>query len=117
MFTRIASVPVLVHAAKKAAQWYQEKLGFEVESMQGHWVTVKPPGSNTVLHLCEKCTDWENDLPGGQTGIFIESDDKEKTYKELRSRGVEFSVELTQTPWAEGKYAIFKDLDGNEFWM
>jgi len=35
----------------------------------------------------------------------------------LRSGGVEFSVELTRTPWAEGKYAIFKDLDGNEFWM
>ena len=116
MFTEVASVAVLVHDAGKAAEWYRQKLGFEV-SVQGHWVTAKPPASSVVLHLCGRCEDWEHDRPGGHTGIFIKTDDKEKTYKELKSRGVEFDVELTKAPWGGGKYAIFRDMDGNKFWM
>ena len=116
MFTEVASVAVLVHDAGKAAEWYRQKPGFEV-SVQGHWVTAKPPASGVVLHLCGKCEDWEDDRPGGHTGIFIKTDDKEKTYKELKSRGVKFEVELVEAPWSGGKYAIFKDMDGNKFWM
>jgi lactoylglutathione lyase len=114
MFTEIASVPVLVNDAKKSSEWYREKLGFEVH-MQGHWVEVKPKGSKVVIHLCEKCKEWGKDSPGGNTGIFIRSDDKKKTYEELKAKGVEFSTELTKESW--GTYAIFKDPDGNEFWM
>ena len=116
MLTDISAVPVLVNDAKKAAEWYAEKLGFQVTA-QGHWVTVKPRGSQTVIHLCEKCDEWENDRPGGNTGIYLSSDDKERTYQELKARGVQFKVELTEAPWAPGKYAILKDLDGNEFFM
>lgn len=115
MFREITSIAVLVNDAKKAAQWYHEKLGFELDSMQGHWVAVRPPGSKTALHLCARCGEWGSDTPGGQTGIFITSDDKEKTYRELKARGVEFSKELTTESF--GTYAIFKDLDGNQFWL
>ncbi len=114
MLTEIASVSVLVRDVKKSAEWYREKLGFEV-SIQGHWVEAKPKASGTVLHLCEKCKEWGTDSPGGNTGIFMGSDDKTKTYEELKAKGVEFSVELTKESW--GTYAIFKDLDGNEFWI
>jgi len=116
MFTTVGSVAVLVNDAKKSAEWYHEKLDFEI-NIQSHWVEVKPKGSLQVIHLCEKCEDWGNDLPGGQTGIFIKSDDKEKTYNEMKKRGVEFSVELQEASWGGGKYAIFKDPDGNQFWM
>lgn len=39
--------------------------------------------------------------------------DVEKTYNELKKKGVEFLEELTTTSW--GKYAILKDPDGNLF--
>ena len=39
-------------------------------------------------------------------------EDVERTYRELKEKGVEFAEELTTTKW--GKYAIMKDLDGNE---
>ena len=116
MFTRVASVAVLVWDANKAAKWYKDKLGFEV-SEQGHWVEAKPPGGDFALHLCGKCEEWEQDRPGGHTGILLMADDKEGTYRELKSKGVEFDVELTEAPWGGGKYAIFRDLDGNKFWM
>ena len=37
----------------------------------------------------------------------------EKTYSDLKERDVEIETELKTLPW--GKYAIFKDPDGNEF--
>ncbi|MFQ5837437.1 MAG: VOC family protein [Thermoplasmata archaeon] len=114
MIEEIVSVAVLVRDAKKAAEWYHDKLGFEI-SVQGHWVTAKPPGSLLMLHLCERCKEWEDDEPGGNTGIALRSDDQERTYHELKSKGVEFAKELT-TEWF-GTYAILKDLDGNEFWI
>ena len=115
MLTKVTSVAVLVTNAEKSAEWYRDKLGFEVVSMQGHWVAVKPKDSSTILHLCAKCNEWGDDKPGGQTGVAFESDKKEETYRELRAKGVEFSQEL-HTEWF-GTYAIFRDPDGNEFWM
>jgi catechol 2,3-dioxygenase-like lactoylglutathione lyase family enzyme len=114
MFTSVSSVAVLVKDAKKSAEWYREKLGFDV-SIQGHWVAVKPEGSKVLVHLCEKCEEWGDDQPGGNTGISLASDDQKKAYEELKRRGVDFAVDL-KTEWF-GTYAIFRDPDGNEFWM
>jgi len=36
---------------------------------------------------------------------------KERTYRELKARGVEFSIEMTKESW--GTYATFKDPEGN----
>jgi len=51
-----------------------------------------------------------------KTGRFIPTswpENIEMTYSELKRRGVKFSEELTSMSW--GKYAILRDLDGNEF--
>jgi len=136
MITDVGSIPILVHDAEKAARWYEEKLGFEIVNAKGHWIAVRSRSSSILLHLCGKCPEWGDDTPGGQTGIWLKcgesvelfrnsttgamiprsgQDNVEKTYSELRSKGVEFSKELSDSPW--GKYAIFKDLDGNEFYI
>jgi catechol 2,3-dioxygenase-like lactoylglutathione lyase family enzyme len=132
MITGVGSVAILVHDAKKSAEWYRDKLGFEVVGIEGHTVFVRPKGSAFLLHLCGRCNSWENDRPGGRTGVWLQCGDitirrgntgqvlpasnpenVERTYFELKRNGVEFSEELTTTEW--GKYAILKDPDGNEF--
>ncbi len=135
MITGVGSVAVLVNDARKSAEWYRDKLGFEIVENEGHTVFVKPRASQFILHLCGKCDAWEADTPGGRTGIWFHCgdftmrkdsesdqlipasnpDEVERTFHELKKRGVEFSEELTSTSW--GKYAILKDLDGNEFEM
>jgi predicted enzyme related to lactoylglutathione lyase len=114
MIRDMMSVAVPVADAKKSAEWFQEKLSFEV-AVDGHWVTAKPKGSKMVLHLCEECMEWAGGRPGGQTGIAFSVDDVEKTYQQLKENGVQFSKALTKAPF--GICAIFKDLDGNEFWI
>jgi catechol 2,3-dioxygenase-like lactoylglutathione lyase family enzyme len=129
----VGSVAVLVNDAKISARWYHEKLGFEIVGMEGHTVFVKPKGGGALLHLCERCDAWEDDSPGGRTGIWLRcgeiilrrdelsglvlpaSDPErvEEAYRELKGKGVEFAEELTTTSW--GKYAIFQDPDGNLF--
>lgn len=134
MIAGIGSVAVLVREPKKSAQWYHEKLGFEIVGEEGHAVFVRPLGAGSVLlHLCGRCDAWEDDKPGGRTGIWFQCgeitihkgaktgrvlpasrpEDVERTYLELKKLGVDFSEELTATNW--GKYALFRDPDGNEF--
>jgi len=126
-------VAILVEDAHKSARWYHEKLGFEIIGIEGHTVFVRPKGSNTLLHLCERCDAWEGEKPGGRTGIWLKCgrvvvrkdkktglvipssvpEDVERTYRQLKKKGVQFSEELTTTSW--GKYALLKDPDGNLF--
>jgi len=134
MIAGLGSVAVLVHDAKKSAEWYRDKLGFEIVGIEGHAVFVKPKGLGTPLvHLCARCEAWGDDRPGGRTGIWLSCGkvsvrrdsrtskvvpasnprDVEETYRELKKKGVEFSEELTTTSW--GMYAVLRDPDGNEF--
>jgi len=133
MLTGVGSVAILVNDAKKSAEWYCDKLGFEIVGMEGHPVFVRPKGSGyPLIHLCSKCHDWGNDKPGGRTGIWLNCgeiivhkrnesgiilpasnpEEVEKTYEELEKNGVEFSEDLAVTSW--GRLAILKDPDGNE---
>jgi len=110
LFKSIVDVAVVVSDANKSADWYKEKLGFEIRDKEGHWVTVAPKGSEVVLHLCES-----KPLEQGNTGIAFSVDDLDSVYKELSGKGVEFTVKPTKEEW--GSYAMFKDPDGNEFWL
>ena len=110
MIKSIVDVAVVVSDPKKSADWYKEKLGLEVRENEGHWVTVAPKGSDPVLHLCQTTP-----LETGNTGIAFRVDDIDKAYKDMVAKGVEFTVKPTKAEW--GTYAMFKDPDGNEFWL
>jgi len=110
MIESVGSIAVTVSDAKKAAEWYREKLGFELRDSEGHWMTVAPKGWGTVIHLCQT-----EELEPGNTGIGLYTKELDATYRELKSKGVEFTQELKREPW--GAYAIFKDPDGNEYWL
>lgn len=110
---RIRSVAVVVSDEKKAKEWYKDSLGFEVQDEMEHWIVVAPRGSSIGIHLCRGET-----LEPGNSGILFYADDVEATYQELKRKGVEFTRELGKAEWSENtKYAMFKDPDGNEFWL
>ena len=108
---RLTTIALVVSDAKKSAKWYQEKLGFEIRDHQGHWITVAPKRENMAFHLCEGFYPLEP----GNTGISFTTTDAKREEAALRKLGVEFTTPTTKEDWAT--YAMFKDPDGNEFYL
>jgi len=50
---------------------------------------------------------------GASGGLFFSTDDAQKTFEELKDRGVEFTQEPTEQPY--GIDAGFRDSSGNHF--
>jgi predicted enzyme related to lactoylglutathione lyase len=105
------TVAVVVKNLKRAKKFYTEKLGMKVLDDMGHWVTVGQPRKGARLHLCEM-----KKVEPGNTGILIMIDEPiEKAYRDMKKKGVKFSVPPTVHEW--GTECRFVDPDGNEFWL
>ena len=110
---KFASVPVTDQ--DRALAFYTEKLRFRLLTDQPfnehqRWIEIGIPGADTRLVLFQ----FDNGpRPGGQMNITFWTDDVESTARELKERGVEFTMEPKRADW--GTAAVFKDTDGNSF--
>jgi uncharacterized glyoxalase superfamily protein PhnB len=129
---RISTAQVWVHDQDEALAFYTQKLGMEIredvtvaEMGDFRWLTVAPPGQDDIAIVLmaipgppmmdEATTQQVRDLMGkGFAGtVFLTTDDCQRSYEELRARGVEF----TETPESR-PYGIdcgFRDPSGNSF--
>lgn len=117
---KIAQLTYLVRDYDEAIRWFTEKLGFILKedsklSDTKRWVVVAPPGENGAALLLAKAEgDKQKAAVGGQSGgrvfLFMQTDDFDRDYKAMSSRGVRF----LETPRTEsyGKVAVFEDLYG-----
>jgi predicted enzyme related to lactoylglutathione lyase len=112
---KFASIPV--KDQDKALKFYTTALGFGIVTDQPmgpgqqRWLELRIPGAETKVVLFTP--DGHEDRIGTFQGISFMTDDVEKTYTELKKKGVEFSEGPTKQEW--GTYAVFKDVDGNQF--
>lgn len=129
---KIGTTQVWVHDQDEALEFYTKKLGMEVRSDvtlpemgDFRWLTVSPPGQEDIAIVLmaipgppvmdERTAEEVRSLmaKGFAGTVFLVTDDCQKSYEELRSRGVEF----TETP-EERPYGIdcgFRDPSGNSF--
>ena len=129
---KLANINVWVHDQEEALAFYTEKLGWEVradvqlpEIPDFRWLTVSPPGQPDVAIVLmevpgppvfeEETRQKVLDImaKGAATGLFLNTDDFNASYEELKGRGVEFSEEPTERPY--GIDAGFHDPSGNAF--
>jgi catechol 2,3-dioxygenase-like lactoylglutathione lyase family enzyme len=133
MLTQLTTVQVWVHDQDEALAFYTDKLGMELrqdvtvpEMGNFRWLTVGIPGQDVSIVLMaipgppvfdEETRDRIQQLlaKGASGGLFFSTDDAQKTYEELKSRGVEFTQEPTEQPY--GIDAGFRDVSGNHFRM
>ncbi len=111
---KFASIPVRNQDASLA--FYTEKLGFAVLTDQPfnekqRWIELSIPGAETSLVLFTP--EGHEARIGAFQAISFTCDNVEKTYNELVAKGVEFKAPPAKQPW--GTFAMFKDVDGNEF--
>jgi lactoylglutathione lyase len=116
MITKIGTVALYVDDQEKATQFWTEQAGFELKAKHpmgpnAFWIEVAPKGAESALVLYPKAM-MENWQEQKASIVFI-TDDCRKTYEEMSGRGVKFVQEPNEMPW--GTFAIFEDLDGNQF--
>lgn len=116
MITHVKFVSIPTRDQDRALAFYTEKLGFKVASDQPfndkqRWIELRVGGAETRIVLF---------TPEGhehRIGTFfngaLSCDNVERTYEELKARGVEFMGPPRKEPW--GTFAMFTDVDGNQF--
>ena len=117
------SVTYLVREFDEAIEFFTTKLQFDLIAdtalnEEKRWVLVRPRGENgTSLLLAKAATPEQEKFIGNQTGgrvfLFLHTDDFERDYKSMLSRGVEFLEEPRHEDY--GTVAVFKDLYGNKW--
>src|SRR4051812_23561230 len=116
MIKNVDFVSIPVADQKRALAFYTEKLGFTVFTDQPfndkqRWIEMKIGGAQTKVVLFTP--EGHEDRVGGFQSMTFNCDDVEKTYGELREKGVEFAGPPRKETW--GVMAIFKDSEGNQF--
>ncbi len=129
MITKLNHVSIFVVNQESAYDFYVNKLGFKVNTDKSmgnvRWLTVCPPEQPELEIILMALEDGMMFKDGAaeqmkqlvQKGTFgfgiFECDDLEKTYEELKAKGVVF----TKTPTKEfyGYEAVFVDDSGNWF--
>jgi predicted enzyme related to lactoylglutathione lyase len=115
MIKAIKFVGIPVKDQDRALAFWRDKAGFKVATDQPfgkqRWIELKIPGAETGMVLFNP--EGQEDRVGTFWNGSLLCEDVEKTYEEMKTRGVEF----TQPPKAEhwGTSAIFKDTEGNSF--
>jgi predicted enzyme related to lactoylglutathione lyase len=116
MIIQIKFVSIPVADQNRALDFYTEKLGFTIITDQPfddkqRWIELRVPKAETRVVLFT--TDEDKNRVGTFMNVSYTCDNLQKTYEELRARGVEFENPPKKEPW--GSYAIFKDSEGNKF--
>jgi catechol 2,3-dioxygenase-like lactoylglutathione lyase family enzyme len=134
MLKSLTNVNVWVHDQDEALAFYTEKLGLELrddvtlpEMGNFRWLTVGVPGQkdvNIVLMAVPGPPVFDAETrdqlrtlvaKGAAGGLFFATDDAQRTYEDMKGRGVEFVQEPTQQPY--GLDAGFRDDSGNQMRM
>jgi catechol 2,3-dioxygenase-like lactoylglutathione lyase family enzyme len=134
MLKNLTNVQVWVHDQDEALAFYTEKLGMELredvtvpEMGNFRWLTVGVPGQPDIaitLMAVPGAPVFDDQTreqitalmaKGAAGGLFFSTEDIQRTYEELKSRGVEFQQEPTEQPY--GIDAGFRDPSGNQMRM
>ena len=114
MITNVKFVSIPARDQYKSLAFYTEKLGFKLVTDQPHddkqrWIEMRIGGSDTHFVLFT----MDEAHIGGFFNGALACDNVEKTYEELKAKGVEFLTSPQKQHW--GTFAILKDIDGNQF--
>src|SRR5690348_16593302 len=116
MIKQIKFVSIPVADQNRALDFYTDKLGFTIITDQPfdekqRWIELRVPKAETRVVLFT--AEGDEKRIGSMMNMSYTCEDIDRTYQELKKRGVEFEGPPQEQPW--GTYAMFKDSEGNRF--
>jgi len=120
MTNKIMAIALVVADLKKAIDFYQNKLGLKLKTNEEGFADFETEG--TTLALLEKKVaedlagkekvGTDSSLPRSSILAWDAVEDVDILHKELKDKGVEFTVEPKTMSWGQ-RVAYFSDPDGN----
>jgi catechol 2,3-dioxygenase-like lactoylglutathione lyase family enzyme len=120
---RISHFVILVEDIDEALKFYTEKLGFikqrdDILWINLRWATVSPKNQPDVQLTLALADDKQQNIAVDQQTpnhplMFLETDDLQRDYIELKARGVNVVTYPEEREW--GTEVVFTDLYGNLF--
>jgi predicted enzyme related to lactoylglutathione lyase len=116
MISHVKFISIPTHDQARAVTFWVERAGFRVLTDQPfndkqRWIELRVGSSDTRVVLFD--FDEQGLKPGMMFNGAFACDNVEQTYQELVAKGVEFVTPPTKQHW--GMFAVFKDLDDNQF--
>jgi catechol 2,3-dioxygenase-like lactoylglutathione lyase family enzyme len=114
MITHVKFVSIPTTDQDRALEFYTGKMGFKVVTDQPfdekqRWIELRIGTADTRFVLF---TADAGPKPGSPFNGALACDNVERTYDELKGRGVEFTSPPRKEAW--GTFAVVKDPDGNQ---
>jgi catechol 2,3-dioxygenase-like lactoylglutathione lyase family enzyme len=94
-----------VHDIKKSADFFVDKLGFQITAEPPGWVFVKRDNCMIMLGECRDA------IPAGELGDhsyfgYLRVDDVDRYYDELKAKAVEMMSTLSDKPWGMREFGV-----------
>ncbi len=112
---QIAYLNVFVSNLDRAIEFYQAKLGLDLEFSSAEHGYASFSAGAVRLGIAVPGQD-DQALIGRHTGIGFEVADLEAEHEQLKQLGVNFTLAPTRQPWG-GFMALMSDPDGNIFYL
>ncbi|MEP5155559.1 VOC family protein [Planktotalea sp.] len=122
MAQHISAFAIVVPDYDEGIDFYVNTLGFELiedtrQSDTKRWVLVAPKGADTRILLAKAVGAEQSaaigNQTGGRVGFFLNTDDFETDYKNMKNAGVYFEEDPRYEPY--GSVAVFQDPFGNRW--
>ena len=112
---------ITVKEIEKLKDFYTSALGFKVivENKYGnnHFIKMELPGGSAI-NLIKENPDYPDGLKPGVMKLYLYSSDIDKSYKDLKAKGVKMNNEIQEQQWDKKvKQVDFNDPDGNQWFV
>ena len=116
MFKQIDYTMVVVSDMQRSVEFYRDKLGIPLKFQSPDWTEFATGTTTLALHGGGVAGEHHSGDPsktdGGACSIGFNVDDVDKTYEELKAKGIRFVMPPTQREGEGIKLAVGLDPDG-----
>ena len=116
MFNQIDYTMVIVSDMNRSVEFYRDKLGIPLKFQSPEWTEFQTGATTLALHgggiTKERSGDGNESKYAGTCSIGFNVDDVDKTYEELKAKGIFFVMPPTQREGEGIKLTVCVDPDG-----